>query len=1066
MKLNLLFLRRRLPGPPQSGPSRAGFRCRGPRSVAAVLAAVLLLLLGTGATASAQGGGSDTGDVLGDLVHIKRDPTTGQPILQERIIELAGDTTGTGYCPIPVDLAGFEIPFLPLSCEVDPAYADSLIEVDYFGRLSGGRTKEANLRMHLDETIVGIKESETVRLDPAGRLLLGTDCSSVGVCTSWRTIDSPMENLSMYRWVMKYGHIQTDPLEEDTSPGGDPAAGTVYHPALDAADWAKFIGPVTALLPSASIGDCFSGGAFVPACAAPQALTSTDFFLAGTLLAGAADKHGHLTSDLVQYLNRILKITQVTPGTLAALNTLPALIRDPDGVITSAPDGLAFPANERFVNFSPASYLRADWFSTTINVLQASGGVYVPTNVNLMDWLNVINGPMTAMATILPSFLASATDALRVVEFLHEYEIPADLWSNPAATSTTVTAATAAFSTNDQTVALTATVTSGSPTPVSGTVTFYVRTAASVPVGVATTAAVTNGTGTASFLLPGGTPAQTLTVVALFTSTGPFATSQGTGTLAISAAPAGNVVINGTFSDGAAGWLQYATPDMSYIVSNVTDGVLQFYRVPPPPGTTNQAVVFQDTGMALAAGAPVTAQFDLGNSSSVRKRITVLLLEHDFSDSTVCTFWLPANSPLQTYQMRTHSIRAWTSTAIYFYATTAGSDGGYYQIDNVSVAPNPGGPTTATECIDPMAPAAPGGADSANLLTNGDFTSGVSPWFLFGQITAQITSGVLEFVRPAGLPAGVISQSTGQALPQGDVMTAQFDLGNSSGVRKRVTVLLHDGDFTDLSSCTFWLEPGVALGTHVMRVFTTEPWANASVSIYPAIVGLDQWTRLDNVVFRRTPTVTPLGTECLEPGSPDARTIATPSDQGGVTTSLPTGADRSATPVVSAQIAPPAMPISDATDTASGWMPTSLFERSADASFGGASTGWSATATDTGNAVLQWARPLDLRDTTMATLRFLSLLVSNASTAAVEVSTDGAVWQPLAVVRPTDDWTAMTVDLSDFSGGHVFIRFAFAAVAPAVATSTADVWWIDEIELVTSPPIFGLMEDLDGSPDR
>ena len=57
----------------------------------------------------------------------------------------------------------------------------------------------------------------------------------------------------------------------------------------------------------------------------------------------------------------------------------------------------------------------------------------MPTNVNLMDWLNVINGSMTAMATILPSFLASATDALRVVEFLHEYEIPADLWSNPAA---------------------------------------------------------------------------------------------------------------------------------------------------------------------------------------------------------------------------------------------------------------------------------------------------------------------------------------------------------------------------------------------------------------------------------------------------------------------------------------------------------------------------------------------------------------------------------------------------------------------------------------------------------
>src|SRR5690606_20598340 len=135
--------------------------------------------------------------------------------------------------------------------------------------------------------------------------------------------------------------------------------------------------------------------------------------------------------------------------------------------------------------------------------------------------------------------------------------------------------------------------------------------------------------------------------------------------------------------------------------------------------------------------------------------------------------------------------------------------------------------------------------------------------------------GVLEFVRPAGVPAGVVSQSTNQALPVGDVLTAQFDLGNSSAVRKRVTVLLHDSDFTDLASCTFWLEPGAPLGTHVIRMFTTEPWTNASVSFYPAAVGLEQWTRLDNVVFRRTPTVNPLGTECLEPGSsPDAPLIA------------------------------------------------------------------------------------------------------------------------------------------------------------------------------------------------
>ena len=40
------------------------------------------------------------------------------------------------------------------------------------------------------------------------------------------------------------------------------------------------------------------------------------------------------------------------------------------------------------------------------------------------------------------------------------------------------------------------------------------------------------------------------------------------------------------------------------------------------------------------------------------------------------------------------------------------------------------------------------------------------------------------------------------------ILTATFQLGNSSGVRKRVTVILHDSDFCDLSACTFWLAAG------------------------------------------------------------------------------------------------------------------------------------------------------------------------------------------------------------------------------------------------------------------
>ncbi len=44
------------------------------------------------------------------------------------------------------------------------------------------------------------------------------------------------------------------------------------------------------------------------------------------------------------------------------------------------------------------------------------------------------------------------------------------------------------------------------------------------------------------------------------------------------------------------------------------------------------------------------AQFDLANSSTVRKRISVLVIDSNFSDITVCTFWLAPNAPMRTYR--------------------------------------------------------------------------------------------------------------------------------------------------------------------------------------------------------------------------------------------------------------------------------------------------------------------------------------------------------------------------------------------------------------------------------
>jgi hypothetical protein len=341
-------------------------------------------------------------------------------------------------------------------------------------------------------------------------------------------------------------------------------------------------------------------------------------------------------------------------------------------------------------------------------------------------------------------------------------------------------------------------------------------------------------------------------------------------------APKTDLIQNGDFSAGMANWGLFATPDITYIVSSVTAGVFQFYRVPPPPGTTNQALIQQQTGAALAAGVGVFAEFDFGNSSSVRKRITVLVHESDFGDLNTCTFWLPANSPRRRYALRAHTTRPWTNATISFYAASAGANGGSYEIDNVSLQTIPAAPVPRADCLDALAPGATPGADSAEWIVNGDFASGsVTPgWGLFGQIQSQVSGGVFEFIKLPGTPSGVVLQSTGQAAAANDVLTATFQLGNSSAMRQRATVILHDLDFSDLAACTFWLEPGQPLGTYTFRTFATRPWTNATLAVYPATPNGQPWIQLDNVSMRRTPSSVIAGTECTEPDAASAALTA------------------------------------------------------------------------------------------------------------------------------------------------------------------------------------------------
>ena len=450
-------------------------------------------------------------------------------------------------------------------------------------------------------------------------------------------------------------------------------------------------------------------------------------------------------------------------------------------------------------------------------------------------------------------------------------------------------------------------------------------------------------------------------------------------TATITVSPEGpDVIANGSFSAGMANWAVFEEPDM---VSSVIDGVLHFHKANPPITASRQAVVFQQTGQAIASGQAVLAEFDLGNTDVVRKRISVLIIDSNFSDITVCTFWLPPNAPLQTYRMRTHATQAWTNASIYFYAASVGT--GDYQLDNVELHTDAAGSDSQTACIDPTTPLPTGGADGPNLIANGDFGSGqLPPWGLFGDINSQITNGVFEFVRPGtpGVPAGVILQNTGAAMTVNQILTTSLQLGNSSAVRKRVTILVHEGDFSDLAACTFWLPPGQTLSTYVVRSFTTRAWVNATVSVYAGNVSAQPWIQLDNVTLQRTPAAVIQGTECIEP--------------------------ESVSPAVAGPLAAGASPVS-VRDSASN-------------------PDRSGMAEPIGVPLWRSADSIDLTDVAAARLRFLSRIKLLASPGLVQASEDGVTWITVAIVRPSSEWEEQEVELDSLAGRRVYLRFVTA----------------------------------------
>ena len=101
---------------------------------------------------------------------------------------------GADPCLVPVD---------PATCVVQPAYASCTGEVD-FGRISEARSPDTVFDSQLEDVVVNLATADCVTLDPAGRLV--TSRVVDGVVTTGE-IDSPLQNLAMYKQLMQNGFL-------------------------------------------------------------------------------------------------------------------------------------------------------------------------------------------------------------------------------------------------------------------------------------------------------------------------------------------------------------------------------------------------------------------------------------------------------------------------------------------------------------------------------------------------------------------------------------------------------------------------------------------------------------------------------------------------------------------------------------------------------------------------------------------------------------------------------------------------------------------------------------------
>jgi hypothetical protein len=365
------------------------------------------MMLVAGSAFAAKGGtpgkpvdsGGGAAPDLGDLIVLYRDeyglpiPTDAEQVPDPE----TGEPVEAGLCqqplaapdmPLPADgdIAACEpepgesciIPVNPLTCSVLPAYAEYTQEVD-FGRTSVIRAPDTVLEQALGEVITKLSTAQCTSLDPAGRLV---NTSQIEDDVLSATIDSPLENLTIYWQLMLKGYLGATPQAIEL-PDADPLS------------------------------------------------------MAARGLGAAIDKTGKVTVDQVVYTNQILGLVDASYLGKECVTVREEVQGNMEEVEKCVVDygNYAYDRDSNFMALPSPAYIPADdpdteeneskagWFEY-LGVVQDSDPVRFeivqgPILDNVFESLGFIDGN-------IDGFTQASDDTREVIEFTHDRPLPLD----------------------------------------------------------------------------------------------------------------------------------------------------------------------------------------------------------------------------------------------------------------------------------------------------------------------------------------------------------------------------------------------------------------------------------------------------------------------------------------------------------------------------------------------------------------------------------------------------------------------------------------------------------------